>query len=158
MKGLLLFVQRMWRAFSICAAAADSLYGTRVPIHFDSFQPPVLIEQVQLTHSFLKPFSTDTPGGSHPQLSVIISWPDLEVLYTYFAHTPLFYVCELMLIKKYTDFSGRSVSRPVWWIIFTMLCLLYQPQGWLHTHAYLKCLETISAQGPVTLLIWCYQS
>lgn len=33
----------------------------RAAIHFDSSQPPLLIEQVQLTHSFPESFSTIRP-------------------------------------------------------------------------------------------------
>lgn len=94
---------------------------------------------------------------SSAQCHYLLTW-FRSLVYLFCTHTPLFYVCELMPNKKYTDFSGRSFSRPVWWIIFTMLCLLYQPKAWLHTHIYLKWLETISAPGPITLLIWSFQS
>lgn len=63
-KGSLPFVQRM-------SAAADSLCG--VPIHFDSFQSPVLIEQVQLTHSIPAVIQHETPRGAHILRSLSLS-------------------------------------------------------------------------------------
>lgn len=133
MKGLLLFVQRMWRPFLFALPFLTACMEPEFQHILTAPSPQYLLSKCSWHIHSQSHSAQDTQGCSHPQLSVTISWPDLEVLNTYFAHSPLFYVCEVW-DTEWTGFSGWSFRHRVWWITpFTVLCLLYQPRAWLHT-------------------------
>lgn len=129
----------------ICTAMPDSLYETRVLIHFGTSQPPVLIEQ--LIHS--KSFSIWHPRmlPSSFQCNHLLTWFESPEYLLFCTSHPLVYVCaswcKIQNVQSSLD-EALVILSDESSTLFCYVCFC-QLQSWLHKH--IPKLGTVSSKS-----------